>query len=323
MGGQGVLAAAVALSASWPTPLMCQPLPAFGYLGHVGKREGRQVVLTGSGGDEWMEVSPFLAADSLGTLRLDRLYHLWKSLYNSHHLFLSTFSPHLLWNYGLRPLVATSIKRVWDKVAPSSLHAYRGWRVSHSIPRWVAPDPELRRELIERGVATEERGARLISRLGSFYAFALRQLLDHPLSMLQMDEQFELGQRVGVRILHPFWDADLVRFLYRVPPEMLNRGLRTKALVRDMLARRFPEMGFARQKKVLPSGYFESVALEEGPKLWKSMNGTPKLAELGLVDQSALQPQIEAVLAGRKQNQRYISWRVLNAEAWLGGCSRA
>ena len=132
-----------------------------------------------------------------------------------------------------------------------------------------------------------------------------------------------LGQRVGVRILHPFWDADLVRFLYRVPPEMLNRGLRTKALVRDMLARRFPEMGFARQKKVVPSGYFESVALEEGPKLWKSMNGTPHLTELGLVDESTLQPQIEAVLAGRKQNQRYISWRVLNAEAWLGGCSRA
>ncbi len=249
VGAEGVLGAAVALSRSWPTPLMCQPLPAYGYLGHMGRREGRQVILTGSGGDEWMEVSPFLAADSLRTLRLGRLYHLWKSLYNSHHLFLSRFSPHLLWNYGLRSLVATPIKRAWHKVTPSSLHAYRAWRVSHSIPRWVAPDPELRKELIERCVATEERSAKLISRLGSFYALALRQLLDHPLSMLEMDELFELGQRVGVRILHPFWDPDLVRFLYRVPPELLNRGLRTKALVREMLARRFSELGFADQKK--------------------------------------------------------------------------
>ncbi len=186
VGAEGVLGAAVALSRSWPTPLMCQPLPAYGYLGHMGRREGRQVILTGSGGDEWMEVSPFLAADSLRTLRLGRLYHLWKSLYNSHHLFLSRFSPHLLWNYGLRPLVATPIKRAWHKVTPSSLHAYRAWRVSHSIPRWVAPDPELRKELIERCVATEERSAKLISRLGSFYALALRQLLDHPLSMLEI-----------------------------------------------------------------------------------------------------------------------------------------
>ena len=320
VGAEGVFAAAVALSRSWPTPLLCQPLPAYGYLGHMGKREGRQVILTGSGGDEWMGVSPFLAADSLRTLNLGRLYHLWKSLYDSHHLFLTMFSPHLLWNYGLRPLVATPIKRAWNKVTPSSLHAYRAWRVSHSIPRWVAPDPELRREVIERGVAVEERSARLISRLGSYYALALRQLLDHPLSMLEMDELFELGQRVGVRILHPFWDADLVRFLYRVPPEALNRGRRTKAFVREMLARRFPELGFAGQKKVLPTAYFESITMEEGPKLWKSMNGTPHLTELGLVDESALRPRIAAALAGRKPKKSSILWQVLNTEAWLGGC---
>ena len=75
VGAEGVLGAAVALSRSWPTPLMCQPLPAYGYLGHMGRREGRQVILTGSGGDEWMEVSPFLAADSLRTLR-PRIFNL-------------------------------------------------------------------------------------------------------------------------------------------------------------------------------------------------------------------------------------------------------
>ena len=78
---------------------------------------------------------------------------------------------------------------------------------------------------------------------------------------MENEECFESWRMMGVRELLPFWDPDLIKLLYRIPPEFLNRGGRSKGLVRDMLARRFPHLGFERQKKVVAIDFFRSVSI--------------------------------------------------------------
>jgi hypothetical protein len=54
-----------------------------------------------------------------------------------------------------------------------------------------------------------------------------RNGLDHPVFSWISEEQYEWGKQIGVRLLHPFFDADVVEILYRTPPRVLNDGGRT------------------------------------------------------------------------------------------------
>jgi Asparagine synthase len=84
------------------------------------------------------------------------------------------------------------------------------------------------------------------------------------LSSRRLEELFEQGRRLGLRVLQPFWDAALVEFLYRMPPKFLNRGSRSKGLVRETVARLFPRLGFETQRKVTASRFGRSLIVEEG-----------------------------------------------------------
>ena len=152
---------------------------------------------------------------------------------------------------------------------------------------------------------------------GGFYFRELRESLDHPLTAMEMEEVFESGTRMGLRILMPYWDADLLEMLYRIPPHLLNKGGRSKGLVRQSVARRFPQLGFERQKKVISTNFFNSTMLQDGKKAWQALGGTPALAELGIVDAERLDSTIDGILGGNKFDQAYRIWDVLNLESWL------
>ena len=134
---------------------------------------------------------------------------------------------------------------------------------------------------------------------------------------MEMEEIFESGTRMGLRILMPYWDADLLEMLYRIPPHLLNREGRSKGLVRQSLAHRFPQLGFERQKKVAFANVFQSMMLQDGKKAWQAMGGTPALAELGVVDPERLDSTIEGILAGNQLRQAYRIWDVLKLESWI------
>jgi len=144
----------------------------------------------------------------------------------------------------------------------------------------------------------------------------MRTALDHPLVSIEAEEVFENGRRLGVRFLHPFLDADLVDLLYRVPPQCLNRGERSKGLVRDALARRFPNLGFERQKKILVTDYFSSVMFGEGAALWRSLGGARALAELGIIDSITTEKMIQQIF-GKNPGEAFRVCELLCLEAWL------
>jgi hypothetical protein len=93
-------------------------------------------------------------------------------------------------------------------------------------PEWVAPDPAIRR-------AMEDRLDRWIDPArpaGGFYQREGRTALRHPAVTHDMEETQEFGRRHDARVMHPFWDIDLIEMLHRVPPALLMADGRSKSL---------------------------------------------------------------------------------------------
>jgi len=312
VGPRGVLSEALEMSSQSSAPLLNLMWPAFARLAAEGKDRGCRVILTGTGGDEWLTVTPFYAAELLHRLDSAGFYRLWKTYRRSYRHSALRTARNLLWKFGARPLISGAIGQALDRFAPGLLRMHRRRYLASLTPAWVAPDIALRRELEERALAAipppESEG---------FYLREVRSALDHNLVAWEVEECFEQGQRMGLPILHPFLDPDLVDLLYRTPPETVNQGGWTKGLVRQTLARKLPRVGFERQKKVTAVNWFRSTMLREGAQAWRQMGGTPALAEIGVVDPAILTRAIEQILAGGRRRSAYHIWDVLNLESWI------
>jgi hypothetical protein len=274
------------------------------------------VILTGGGGDEWLGVTPLLAADLMRTLDVVGLYRLWSTMQSSYPIPWYLTIRNTLWKFGARPLLSTTIGRALRSVAPGLLQARQRRRVQRTTPDWVAPDPALQKQIDQR-LETRLGQTKPMRDTGGFYLRELWESFDHPLTAMEMEEVFESGTRIGLHILMPYWDADLLEMLYRIPPHLLNKGGWSKGLVRQSVARRFPQLGFERQKKIFSTNFFNSTMLHEGKKAWQALGGTPALAELGIVDPERLGSTVEGILAGNQFRQAYRIWDVLNLESWL------
>ena len=85
-----------------------------------------------------------------------------------------------------------------------------------------------------------------------------------------------------------------------------------------MLARRFPELGFERQKKVIGREFANDTFVSEVPKVLRQMGGAGALAELGVVDQRQLDQAIARLASDpRERHGSHRLWQVLSLEAWV------
>jgi asparagine synthase (glutamine-hydrolysing) len=316
VGHDGLLLAALKTNSHGSMPMLNPWNPAYHRLGLEGKKQGCKVILTGGGGDEWVGVTPLLAADLIRTLNVVGLYRLWSMMQSSYPLPWHLITKNTLWRFGARPLVGATVGGVLRSVAPGLLRARQRRRMRRATPDWAAPDPVLKQEIDQR-LETTLGQTKPMRDTGGFYFRELWECLDHPLTAMEMEEVFESGNWMGLRILMPYWDVDVLEMLYRIPPHLLNKGGRSKGLVRQSVARRFPQLGFERQKKIIATNFFNSTMLQDGKKAWQALGGTPALAELGIVDRERLGSTMENILAGNQPQQAYRIWDVLNLEAWL------
>ena len=306
----GLLQASCALQAGRSTPMLSYFAPPYLQLAKDARARGYNAVLTGGGGDEWLCVTPLLAADLIRAGDVRGLVRHAKSMKRSFNLPARTVWRNALWVFGLRQLLGAAAGSALRRFAPGRLESHRRGAAQAPVLDWVAPDPELREELTRRNVeAWPERPT------DGWYRHDLRNGLDHAVTAMEMEEFFENARLTGVRTLCPYMDPDLVHFLYRVPPELLDKGGRAKGLVRHELARRFPELGFDRQKKLTAVSYSRGVVLEQGERAWRASNGAPSLAELDVIDQKAFERELQAILSGRRERVFHVS-DVLNLEAW-------
>jgi asparagine synthase (glutamine-hydrolysing) len=311
---QGRVEAALEGSRLMPMPLIGMWPPAYWRLIAEGKRRGCKVILTGGGGDEMLLPSHYLAADLLARFDFRGWWRLFGELRRSYPWSMPRMIQSTLWRFGARPLLQRATRRAVGAVAPSGLE--RRWRrqIEQGTPSWVSPDPAVARELMERALA---QVARWPPPSSDFYYHENRAALDHVTVSLEMERLFEEGRRTGVPIMEPFWDAELQEFLYRVPPDILNEGGRTKGLVRGMLARRFPDLGFERQRKVIATSFATDTFVSELPTIFEEMGGARTLSELGIIDQARIDEAVAWMVSdpGDRRTSNYL-WHAVSLEAW-------
>jgi asparagine synthetase B (glutamine-hydrolysing) len=312
LAGADLLPTALRMSAGWPVPLANMFLPALETITSRGRAAGCRVILTGGGGDETLGVGPMYAADLLRRGDLRSLYRLTSATLRSAPRSRAALLRYLLWTEGARRLLTAAGSQALRQIVPPLYARRRRRRVLYQTPAWIAPDPQLRREIDERVV--ESITARVTK---EFYLHAARTELDDPYIGMEMEELFTFGGRLDVTIRQPFWDPDLLAFLYRTPPELLNRGGRSKGLIREKLARRFPDLGFESQRKVDATRFYRRTILEQGRAAWNAIGGPRSLVQLDLVDVAGLDSVLEPILSGAQNTGSHRFWDTIRLEAWL------
>jgi asparagine synthase (glutamine-hydrolysing) len=306
-GSRSLLQQALELNQGSAAPLLHTYKPAFIALAQRARPSVR-TILTGQGGDEWLAVTPLLSADLMRRGALIELAQFFGTLRRSYDAPLFWLARNLLWRCGLRPLAGLAFHRLM----PGTHKARRLERLLASDPIWATPDPELRAEQRRRAEGVLPRP----DPPNGFYVRELRTALEHTLTAWEAEEQYEMGRRIGVRILHPFWDPDVIEMLCRTPPRLLNGDGRTKSLVRQKLARRFPKLGFDRQRKVQTTPFFQSLLLREGWALADAAGEFPALSALGIVDGRAAGAQVRQALKDPGPRS-FRAWQPLNLEMWV------
>jgi asparagine synthetase B (glutamine-hydrolysing) len=315
-GPSGLLGALRALNPEFAFPIQNYWMPAYNYLTVLAKRRGIRTILTGGGGDEWLGISPLLAADFIRTLHFGELCGLWISIARSFPVSKIHLGWNLTWTYGLRALLREETLRILGRFAPRALGAIVRARRAGKKPPWLKVEPQLRREFLQRIETSDSDFRPLDGPYGYYLGDALRGL-DHPIVSWEMEEHFENACRLGVRLLHPYIDADLVEMLCAVSPELLAHGAASKGLVRESLARRLPDLGFQRQRKIVVRRALPQRVLGDGLRLWRESGKAKALPALGLAEADQLDIYLARLLKSESHCDTFRAWQIMGTEDWL------
>jgi hypothetical protein len=309
-GPNGVLAAGLEMSA-WNWLPSINPWEAsYNFLVGEAKGRGCAVILTGEGGNEWLEVDWLLAADLIRALDVVGLVELWRSEQRYFRRRPTTLARRMLWQLGLRPLARDALEVILSRAAPAGLQRLRRTRWTRDIPEWAVPDDELRAEIVERSLAkTTPMPFR------SYYRRGRRLVLDSYHIATLMETAFPLRERFGTWRLNPFFDPDLVAFLYAAPPDVIRLGGRAKGLAHASFERQAHAVRTRRLRPVSGDEVLASLAIREGPEALRTLGGTPLLAELGIVDAEQVRRATE--IGGKRRVEYHEIWQILACEAWL------
>ena len=323
-GPNGLVLEALRTTGTWPMPLVNLWHPLYTHLALKGRAEGAKTVLTGAGGDEWLSVAPMWAADCIRGFHFRELHHFWLTYRNSYTVRKWPMLRNLLWRYGTKVVLKDAARGVVGRVAPRRLDEHRRHQLDERMDDWLAPDPELAREVEERAIRwTQGRHSQ-----GS-YLSGVVPYFENVVVAMEREEAFERGRRLGFEPFMPFWDPGVVDFLLRTPPRLLHEGHRAKGILRGTLARRFPDAGFEDQKKVLITDFSTSTLTAQIPHAWQKYRGAPTLSSSGIVDGNALESAFRSSLDRLQGRERgdgsnvlefsmlaHKLWSVLNLEAW-------
>lgn len=308
VGARGLLAEALSLSAEWPQPMWNLWTPAYSALAAAGAARGRRLLLTGRGGDEWLTISPYLLADLLPRGQVGLAWRLLRMRRRSNRLAAGDLA-RLVWLTAARPMASAAL----DRLAPHAWHRRRQRRLLSERPDWVAPDPAVRQAMNGR----IDRWIEPARPKDGFYAREARLALRHPAITHDMEETQEFGRRHGMRMLHPFWDVDLIALAHRVPPELLMKDGRSKWLLRRRIADRLPGLGLERRGKVSARGVFRDLMDRQAPAIWEEFGGVRALADIGVVRAAGIEsPGPQRSLVQRCGGSGRL-WTLLNLEAWV------
>lgn len=319
VGREGTLGEALEMTRGMPAPLAVIWRPALQRLALEGRARGCGVILAGDGADEWLSTSAMTAADLLWALDIVGLYRLWQLYAGSYHFSRREAFRLVLWRYAVKHVGRDAYYAAATRLGARSL-AQQRWHSAAAqavaaLP-WVAPDPTLRAQVTER-LETSFVRAETGPQPDGYDLRDTRSRLDAADQWFREEETFLVGRRAGIPIREPFWDPDLIELLVRVRPQARSAGGLVKALVRHPLCKRFPNLGFDKQRKANLGFAFLSVLETEASAARQAMGGFSTLIDLGVIDAEPVRAFIDDVLAGRSHRSRLgWAWELLNLEAW-------
>jgi asparagine synthase (glutamine-hydrolysing) len=271
---------------------------------------GCRVILSGEGGDHWLELDWPDAFRLLACLEVSSLRRFLRVEQMYFPASLRHRARQLLWRHGLRPRIADSACFVL-RFSPGTIMRMASARVENALPPWALPHAALRREVLERRASTHPwvTGSRPSWRA---------ELLAGPLIPVYLESSYLDSQRLGVSLRAPYFDADLVEFLLRAPVDVQLYGDRFKGLGYASYHRRAPEGSTHRPRRAWFEPDFEELRATEMPVALDRMGGVSRLSELGIIDRKvvelALREGCDPATIGY-----YEAWQVLACEAWIRG----
>jgi hypothetical protein len=229
-------------------------------------------------------------------------------------LSLPVAARRILWTGGLRPLVDTAATRL----VPRAKHAYHTRKWSERLPRWLCPDRLLRDELIANLVARRIPGLTPEGRVPfSYYRHSLRST-GNPYLYYEFETAFHIEAACGLRLLSPYHDRDLVRLANRIGPRTLVRGNRYKGLLRPVVAKHLPKLGFEKQRKDYPREGHRRELLDLRASLertWRSQR-FEMLGQLGLVDSATVAEELTRT-SSYPYGDLIRMFALMSAEHWV------
>ena len=244
---------------------------------------GLSVLLTGSGGDNWLGVADRHAADLLARGQILQLARFVKANTGSGYS-LKQSARRLAWTDGLRP----HLEALLASIAPGRKATHHRANWLKELPAWFLPDPRERLEMVDRLIgkrtpALEAGGRWPRSQYRHYFRSLTNPFLHH-----ENETAFHVDSWTGLVLLSPYHDRTLVSFLNRISPRLLLHGTRYKGLLRPVATKYVPNVGFDRQRKEYAAGDrlrdvqelrsgIASAWSRVGPRL-------PGLERLGIVD---------------------------------------
>jgi asparagine synthetase B (glutamine-hydrolysing) len=315
-GAEGLFGAIEELSREFASPIQNIWMPAYSHLTLLAKAHGIRTILTGMGGDEWLGVSPFAAADFIRAFRFGELRSIWSSIGRTVPVSRSRFAYNLIWVFGLRPLLREETVNLLGRTTPGMLRSVVRGRRARRKKEWLEVEPELWSEFLRRLEVCETDFKPLDGPYGYYFGDILRGA-DHPIISMEMEENFQNARRLGVRLLHPYIDADLVEMLCAVPPTMLTVGGANKGLAREFLGRQFPDLGFEKQTKIVVRRALPQNVLGDAERLWKENGKAKALPAIGLADAGRLNAYLTKALKSESHHDTFRAWQIVATEQWL------
>lgn len=274
---------------------------------------GARIGLTGSGGDNWVSVVDAFAAHAMSRGDVQGVIRHMRSWMGTGGLTFKAAVLHLLWSGGLRLILDSYSARL----VPGLKRRYHQHRAVSALPQWLCPDRELRQALAE--TLYSQRPAAL-TREGrvprNFYRHAQRSTVN-PYFQYEFEVGFHVESACGLRLLSPYHDRAVVRFLNSIPPHVLLHGDSYKGMLRPLAERRLPNLGLTQQRKVYAAAV-RSAQLEElrhGVDVaWRS-HSLERLSDLGLIElgktRTLLDAQADQLMA------RLTKYALMSADRWL------
>ncbi len=323
-GEEGLIWSALQISIQLDTPLQNPWLPIYLRLAQESQQAGCEVILTGAGGDEWMAVNTAYMSDLMWDLKGIEAARFMRSLLKSYNLPRPAMFWFALWTSGLRPVLGLSARKFLHRMAPKKFAHFRHNRqlkhLSSSLPEWIAADAALHANIqnrIAELVEIELLKPEPEKPYGFYNTTSISANFDRAIISMEQEEMSQIGQWLGITYGHPYWDSELVQFLCRIPPRLLMVDGREKSIVRKSIARRFPDLGFEKQKKVMASRFYFSNLIKGGHSAWERIGGLQKLEELGIIKSSESDQVFQELITSPHYRKAFHAWELLNFEVWL------